>query len=549
MYTMGIENRYWVSLQVQIIPLQAFFATEFLYGDSFVIEVYEKSVGASRFNIDNLYYLFEGNVFGPTDILKESMNSTYDIMSAACHNDVTCHASYTSVAKSVVKMLVGGGTCSGVLIGNTSGDFTPYVLTADHCLGGGNPATIVFYFNYTSASCNSSTVSFNYGTLTGATVRARRPRRDMLLLELSSRPALDVYYAGWDRTGNIPSSAYIIHHPDGDLKKISFENDSLLTNTYTPGGILGAYDSMVHWWLELDNGTTEGGSSGAPYFDSNGRVIGAHSGRNFVTSDYCTDLEVLGYKLSENWTAANSNERLVDWLDPSSSGSNTLLGASGPAVPTVPQNLIISNEDMDVELFELQWNASANTTHYYVDRCEVPYLYASFCVWSNSVATVYTNAYQDGQIIIVQYPQPGISHIYEFRVRAANTYFTSAPSNIVSYWGERVNPDKIPTSLPKNELLPTEVSFQAYPNPFNGGTTVSFISEEPVIAGTRYSISIYDVLGRKVREFEGIFSENGRFNHSLDFSSLNSGQYIVVANVISSVGKSRYATLSVTHLK
>jgi hypothetical protein len=78
---------------------------------------------------------------------------------------------------------------------------------------------------------------------------------------------------------------------------------------------------------------------------------------------------------------------------------------------------------------------------------------------------------------------------------------------------------------------------------------VSFISEEPVIAGTRYSISIYDVLGRKVREFEGIFSENGRFNHSLDFSSLNSGQYIVVANVISSVGKSRYATLSVTHLK
>ena len=33
------------------------------------------------------------------------------------------------------------------------------------------------------------------------------------------------FFAGWDNSGDIPSSTVCIHHPSGDIKKIAFDDD------------------------------------------------------------------------------------------------------------------------------------------------------------------------------------------------------------------------------------------------------------------------------------------------------------------------------------
>jgi hypothetical protein len=51
-----------------------------------------------------------------------------------------------------------------------------------------------------------------------------------------------------------------------------------------------------------------------------------------------------------------------------------------------------------------------------------------------------------------------------------------------------------------------------YPNPFNSGTTISVA----VTQGSEVSITIYDVLGRRVREYSSIFAGKGVFKCTWD---------------------------------
>ena len=52
---------------------------------------------------------------------------------------------------------------------------------------------------------------------------------DFGLVELNSVPPVsyDVFYAGWRNTGAVSTTAVCIHHPSGDVKKISFDDDPL----------------------------------------------------------------------------------------------------------------------------------------------------------------------------------------------------------------------------------------------------------------------------------------------------------------------------------
>ena len=59
--------------------------------------------------------------------------------------------------------------------------------------------------------------------------------------------------------------------------KISFDNNSLLRTDYSSNS------GNSHWRTVWDSGTTEGGSSGSPLFDSNHRIIGQlHGGTLLV---------------------------------------------------------------------------------------------------------------------------------------------------------------------------------------------------------------------------------------------------------------------------
>jgi hypothetical protein len=225
-------------------------------------------------------------------------------------------------------MLVSGnsGFCSGSLINNTLNNGKPYVLTANHCYS--NPATWVFRFNWQSAGCNNPAAEPTFQSLSGAVLRSRASASDFCLVEITGGlqggtvpAAFTPYFNGWDNSGNTPTSAVGIHHPSGDIKKISFENDPLISTTF------GGSPANSHWGVTgWDEGVTEGGSSGSPLFDQNHRIIGQlHGGASACGAPVLSD--EYG-KISYSWTPANSDStnQLKYWLDPNQSNATFVNG-------------------------------------------------------------------------------------------------------------------------------------------------------------------------------------------------------------------------------
>ncbi|MCB0782586.1 MAG: trypsin-like peptidase domain-containing protein [Flavobacteriales bacterium] len=206
--------------------------------------------------------------------------------SGSCNNNVECpvSAGWEDQIRSVAMITVGGsGICTGQLINNCSNDGTPYFLTANHCLGGG-VGSWVFRFNWQSPQCTPTTNGPTNQTISGAQLLANSSGSDVALLQLNATPPANynVFYTGWDRSGSTPSSAVAIHHPSGDVKKISFENNSLQQANWG-----GAQCWHVTAW---DDGTTEGGSSGSGLWDQNKRLVGQLYGGqascSFNVNDY-----------------------------------------------------------------------------------------------------------------------------------------------------------------------------------------------------------------------------------------------------------------------
>ena len=248
--------------------------------------------------------------------------------SGSCNVDVICAQGngWRDEIRAVGKTISGGGLCSGTLVGNVTGDARPLFLTANHC---GFNSTMVVYWLFERPNCGSGTPDDDL-TTTGGTLLSDvdgSPGGDIrgadhLLIELSENPAevYDVYFAGWDARGNIPQATTGIHHPAGDAKKISMDNDpststNYLTSTIVPSG--------THWRVaDWESGTTEGGSSGSVLFDnSTQRLVGMLSG-GFAACGNNSD-DWYG-KFSYAWTnngATTANRRLQDWLDPNDTGT------------------------------------------------------------------------------------------------------------------------------------------------------------------------------------------------------------------------------------
>ncbi|MDX9751855.1 MAG: hypothetical protein RBT71_12300, partial [Flavobacteriales bacterium] len=148
---------------------------------------------------------------------------------------------------------------------------------------------------------------------------------DFVLLQLTDDVPEDfnAYYAGWDATGTAGTGGVGIHHPGGNEKRISTCTTPLTTTTWWLG-------TGSHWlvhWSATDNGhgVTEGGSSGSPFFDPQGRVVGTLTGGlSCCTVDGC-DLGGSGPdqpdkygKMSHHWTL-NPNiasQKLRNFLSP-----------------------------------------------------------------------------------------------------------------------------------------------------------------------------------------------------------------------------------------
>lgn len=204
--------------------------------------------------------------------------------SGSCNNNVICPEGdpWRDQIRSVAMITVGGqGICTGQLINNCANNGTPYFLTANHCLGGNN--SWVFRFNWNSPTCTPTQNAPTNQTVSGSQLRANNAATDVALLQLNSTPPANynVFYSGWDKSGTAPTSSTCIHHPDGDIKKISFDNNPATQATFG-----GAACWRIATW---EDGTTEPGSSGSGLWNQNGLLIGQLYGGQASCSNNVND--------------------------------------------------------------------------------------------------------------------------------------------------------------------------------------------------------------------------------------------------------------------
>lgn len=250
--------------------------------------------------------------------------------SGSCNMNVNCPdgSDWVNQRNSAVMLVSGGnGFCSGALINNTLNDGTPYVLTANHCYS--NPANWVFRFQWQAANCSNPGSSPSFESLSGATLRARRTPSDMCLVEITGGlingtvpQSHTPYFSGWNNSNTAPTSTVSIHHPSGDIKKISFDD-----NPASAVQAMGSTEPNSSWQVVWDrNTTTEGGSSGSPLFDQDKRIIGQLWGGGAS----CFNLSAPDYygRVHNSWNPSGSanNEQLEHWLDPNGSGTSAIDG-------------------------------------------------------------------------------------------------------------------------------------------------------------------------------------------------------------------------------
>ncbi|MFM7730032.1 MAG: T9SS type A sorting domain-containing protein [Flavobacteriales bacterium] len=295
-----------------------------LHGDRLIVEyILPEGEDKGELMIGEVVHAYRS--FATSPFVQEALRGPFG-NSGACEVNVNCPegADWQVEKRSVAIITQGGsGLCTGALVNNTANDGTPYFLTANHCIQGSNTANWVFYFNHETSGCTGSTGPTT-DLISGAQVVANRAGSDFALLLLNDTPpaSYDVQYAGWDATDNESSvsSAVCIHHPSGDVKKISFENDAPYFSV----------DAGAQTWF-IDNwelAVTEPGSSGSPLFNQDHRIIG----QLFGGASACSGSQGNGQydyygRFGVSWnTGASASTRLIDWLDPAGTGVLVLDG-------------------------------------------------------------------------------------------------------------------------------------------------------------------------------------------------------------------------------
>lgn len=296
------------------------FATAPVSGDVIVVEYYEPAEVEfpGEIVISRVVHAYR-DLFS-WDLAKSALGFG---SSGSCNNNVMCPEGddWAEQIRSVAMILTSGGSriCTGSMINNVRQDGTPYFLTANHCLGGNN--TWIFMFNYQSPNCTNIDGP-TYMTVQGSSLKANYSTSDFALLELTETPpdSFEIYFNGWSAVDVESDSAVGIHHPAGDIKKISFDYD-----TYTSRDYLNESSGTTHWRISnWEDGTTEPGSSGSPLFNKNHQVIGQlHGGYascSSITSDWYG-------KFAMSWEGGgSSSNQLKFWLDPDNTGALVLDG-------------------------------------------------------------------------------------------------------------------------------------------------------------------------------------------------------------------------------
>ena len=316
------------------------FATDLIPGEAIVLEYYEPAEVINQGRI-NLFRVTHG-YRGVEDYAANFTQKTFG-QAGSCQVNINCPfgANWQNEKHAVVCLVSGGSEfCSGSLVNDVPQDGKPYILTANHC-GSSGFSTWVFRFNWEAPGCTNPTSSPSTAqSLSGGTQVASSANSDFSLVEITGGLAsgtvpssYNPYFAGWSNIDVPADSAWGIHHPSGDIKKISHAANACTSDTWsgTPA------DS--HWKIgQWTTACTEPGSSGSPLFDQNHRIVGQlHGGPSACNATPANMNDFYG-KFSMSWLGGGtSTTQLKMWLDPNNSGATTLNGW-GPTMGIIENN-------------------------------------------------------------------------------------------------------------------------------------------------------------------------------------------------------------------
>ncbi len=487
------------------------FATDLIPGDTCFLELYEpKEVfGQSIIELGAIIYGYidivhwNDRIFTKNIIYDELQQSFWCNRNVNCpEGDAWCRQKY-SISNIIVN---GNGICSGCLLNNVRENYVPYFLTANHCVVNQDPDIWIFQFGYMYEHCNGgSTLAIK--SYTGADIRANWANTDFALLELQEQPLSgetnfrDVYFSGWDRTGNTPTNVTALHHPAGDRMKISIDND--IPTTWT------------NYWLirNWDVGTTEGGSSGCPLFNQNQRVIGQNRGQlpphlDPIQPPCDPNKETIFGMLSISWEGGGTPQtRLRDWLDPDNTGVETL---DGIKMPFLLYGLHVNN------------GQTLNRTAYDVMKIGSSQI-APFTVHPGGNLSL-----KAGREIVIRsctkILEGSTFHAYIEEVSCSDTIYHSHKES-------RYNGNVCGTYPPKASVWQEGTkyvqnnSLTIRPNPFDAETKITVALTEP----SEVRLEIFDFLGSRVALItSGEYYPAGSHNFTFLARNIKSGVYYVV---------------------
>ncbi|MDD2636194.1 MAG: T9SS type A sorting domain-containing protein [Bacteroidales bacterium] len=516
------------------------FASDIINGESIILEYFvpHTALKEGQINISKV-------IHGYKDIFKTSDNEKEYGESGDCEIDINCPEGddWCVESRTVAMILKNENTewCTGAMINNVKEDFTPYFLTANHCLGDGfNPNTALFRFHYKNPTCNATSYYGTYWTFTGSSLRANASISDFALLELNNYNVNDnidkiagIHFAGWNRNNLPPLSGAGIHHPKGDAMKIS-----LYGNTVVNSFINNVY--VYSWLLNFDDGIVEKGSSGSPLFNQNHLIVGQLYGTtddNYITCKNQDGDAVYGrFDISRN-------NGLKAWLDPENTG---IIEVDAISPPIIYHNRMISGGPYlytATHEMELAGNISGYPNmppNWPTNVWPFPENDQAFVVEQGANVE-----FKAGERIVIK---PG-THIkqgasargYIAPVTCSDgldyhrsLYKTNNNGNVSCLHKTSENDTSLEnyqkSGKEKEETSAQATKFSSYPNPFTTSTTITFSIQQP----SQVNIYITNSYGQKVHKVYNNFTDAGNYEIRLDGSVFQPGLYFCIMETQSS---------------
>ena len=313
------------------------FIVGILSGKDMILEIDEpnSTIQKSSFEIKriDIAYKNEQSFMDPSELAERGFGDAL-----SCHINANCPDgdNWNNEKRGVCRVMMvleeGFGWCTGTLMNNARQDGKPYILTAYHCQDGYTPIWDMwrFDFGFEAIACTTPTTAPTFKSMTGCYIRAGRQANDLLLLELDDAipKSYNLYFNGWDRQQTVPTATVSLHHPKGDLKKITYDTQNSTSIFNQPIGWNNNVSTPIgnHFVVYPNKGTLQVGSSGCALFDSNKRVVATLHGGNFSG---CSVDNAYYSRFAISWNqGSNKNARLREWLDPDSTAVLTVNGAN-----------------------------------------------------------------------------------------------------------------------------------------------------------------------------------------------------------------------------